>query len=134
MGALIVVIIVIVLIVAIMSGVNGAKKQKADLTAMPAGSHPLGYGFYRTQTGEIWRNREPVTGVRAEVNTTQRYSLTRVATVVGAATKKTDGTLVISYKDAAGAVQVITKQVKGAADYRTAMNFAAKLNGIAGQL
>jgi hypothetical protein len=52
---------------------------------MPAGSKPIGHGFYHTPSGEIWKKWVPVRDVHAEVHATQRHTLTRVVTVVGAA-------------------------------------------------
>lgn len=125
-------VIVILIIAAIVAGVIVAyKKQQADLAVMPAGSKVIGYGFYNTPSGEIWKNRVPVRDVHAEVHATQRHSLTRVVTVVGAATKKTDGSLVITYTGPTG-LEVITKSIANATAYRQAMTFAAKVNAIAG--
>jgi hypothetical protein len=74
-----------------------------------------------------------VTRVHAEVNVSQRHSLTRVVTVAGAMTKKTDGMLVITYADVSGAVQMINRPVKNATVWRNAMKLAARINAIAGR-
>lgn len=125
---------IIILIIIVCIVVASAKKTSAELKLMPPGSASLGFGFYRTPTGEIWTNGHRVTRVHAEVNATQRHSLTRAATVVGAATLKTNGYLVISYADAAGLVQVKNLKISGAGPYRKAMAFAARANAVAGQL
>jgi hypothetical protein len=129
MGVAIFVIVIVVGM--IFMGVAQSKKMKADLAVMPAGTKVIGHGFYYTPTGEIWKNRVSVQNVHAEVHATQRHTLTRVVTVVGAATKKTNGSLVITYTGPAG-VQVITKHIGDATAYRNAMTFAAKVNAIAG--
>jgi hypothetical protein len=125
-----VVIVILVIAVAVGIGVVAYKNQQADLAVMPAGSKPIGHGFYHTPSGEIWTNRVPIRGVHAEVHATQRHTLTRVVTVVGAATKKTNGSLVITYAGPTG-VEVIEKQIGDATAYRQAMSFSARLNAIA---
>jgi hypothetical protein len=125
------VILVVIIVVIVIAAIVSLQKQKADLAVMPPGSTVIGRGFYRTPSGEIWHDRQQVSNVHAEVDATQRHTLTRVVTVVGAATKKTDGTLVMSYTTQAGP-QVKTITVKGAGQYRAAMTFAAKLNALGG--
>lgn len=72
----------------------------------------------------------PLAGAYAEVTgVTSRHTVTRVVTVAGALTKKTDGTVVITFTSG----QVHTWPVHGAADLRQASTFVARFNAMARQ-
>lgn len=71
--------------------------------------------------GDLVSSRAPVT------DPTSRHTLARVVTVVGAATTKTDATLVVAFADG----NVHTWSIKSAKELRQAQTWVAKFNALA---
>jgi hypothetical protein len=70
----------------------------------------------------------PLSGAHAEIaGFTQRHTLARTVTVVGAFTKKTDATLVITMTNG----NIHTFKIKDASAFRQAAQWTAKFNALA---
>lgn len=121
MGTAIFILGVILVAAAIIAYRSGGTAEKPRLR---------GYGI--VVDGEVVKSHGkqlgPLKGAHAQIEgLTQRHTLTRTVTVVGAFTKKTDATLVIVMTNG----HVHTFRIKDATAFRQAAQWAAKFNALA---
>jgi hypothetical protein len=89
-----------------------------------------GFGFSVRKSQVFWHNQPlgALAGSEASVTDgTSRHTLTRVVTVVGALTKKTNASLLVAFPN--GTVREV--DLKGAALVRQAQSFAVRYNALA---
>jgi hypothetical protein len=121
MGTAVFIIVVILATAAIVAYRSGGKAENARLR---------GYGI--VVDGDVVKSHGkqlgPLSGAHAEIaGFTQRHTLTRTVTVVGAFTKKTDATLVITMTNG----NIHTFKIKDATAFRQAAQWTAKFNALA---
>lgn len=118
--ALVIVGVIIVVVLAVVYN-NGGKAENARLR---------GYGIVvdGDQVKSHGKLLGPLSGAQAEISgLTQRHTLTRTVTVVGAFTKKTDAMLVVAMANG----NVHTSKLSNATAFRRAAQWAAKFNALA---